>query len=89
MNIEGWLVDKPDTDLIFVAVSHVRPCYPEPSDASWTGPRKGQKRHRPHPKKANKHRRRKILKVGGAKDTIARENFQTTPTLGQTAPIFE
>ena len=41
-----------------------------------------------------KHRRRKILKVGGAKETIARalrarEKFQTTPTLGQTAPIFE
>ena len=34
------------------------------------------------------HRRRKILKVGGAKDTIAREKFQTTPTLGQTALIF-
>ena len=35
------------------------------------------------------HRRRKILKVGGAKDMIAREKLQTTPTLGQTAPIFE
>jgi len=30
------------------------------------------------------------LKVGGAKDLIAaREKFQTTPILGQTAPIFE
>jgi len=29
------------------------------------------------------------LKVGGAKDIVAREKFQTTPTSGQTAPIFE
>ena len=39
------------------------------------------------------HRRRKILKVGGAKDMIAcakrARKFQTMPTLGQTAPIFE
>ena len=34
------------------------------------------------------HRRRKILKVGGAEDMTAREKFQTTPTLGQTAPLF-
>ena len=33
-------------------------------------------------------RRRKILKVGGLKIRL-REKFQTTPTLGQTAPIFE
>jgi len=26
-NIEAQLVDKPDTDSIFVAVSRVRPCY--------------------------------------------------------------
>jgi len=41
-NIEARLVDKPDTDSIFVAVSPVWPCYPELSDASWTGPRKGK-----------------------------------------------
>ena len=39
------------------------------------------------------HRRRKILKVGGAKDMIAHAKrariFQTTPTLGQTTLIFE
>ena len=41
--------------------------------------------------KAQYHRRRKILKVEGAKDTIAREaraNFSITPTWGQTTPIF-
>ena len=38
---------------------------------------------------AHKHRRRNIVKVGGAKDMIVREKFQTVPTLGQTAPIFE
>ena len=53
-NIEARLVDKPDTDLIFVAVNRVRPCYPELSDASWTGARKGCKRHRLHLKKAAK-----------------------------------
>ena len=46
MNIEARLVDKPDTDSIFVAVSRVWPCYPEVSDASWTGPMKGRKRRR-------------------------------------------
>ena len=39
------------------------------------------------------HRRRKILKVGGLKICLsarsAREKFQTTPILGQTAPICE
>ena len=34
------------------------------------------------------HRRRKILKVGGAEYPIAREKFTTTPTLCQTTPIF-
>jgi hypothetical protein len=34
------------------------------------------------------HRRRKILKVGGAEDVIARENYMTTPTLCQTTPIL-
>jgi len=37
-------------------------------------------------------RRRKILKVGGAKDIVAREapaKIKTMLTSGQTAPIFE
>jgi len=42
--------------------------------------------------KSFSHRRRKMLKVGRAKDMIACEAhtkiFQTTPTLGQTAPIL-
>ena len=45
-NIEARLVDKPDTDSIFVTVSRVWPCYPELSDASWTGPRKDRMRRR-------------------------------------------
>ena len=28
-NVEAWLVDQPDADSIFVAVSRMRPCYPE------------------------------------------------------------
>ena len=34
------------------------------------------------------HKRKKILKVRGAEDKRAHENFTTTPTLGQTVPIF-
>ena len=33
-------MDHPYVDLIFVAVSRVRPCYPELSNLSWTGSKK-------------------------------------------------
>ena len=36
-NVEARLVDHPDADPIFVAVSRVRPCYPELSNLTWTG----------------------------------------------------
>ena len=35
--IEARLVDHPDVDPIFVAISTVRPCYPELLNVTWTG----------------------------------------------------
>ena len=47
-NAEVKLVDKPDTDAIFVALNRVRLCYPELPSKSWSGttlrrPRKSNK----------------------------------------------
>lgn len=46
-NAEVQLIEKPSDPTIFVALSRVRKCYPEiPSNASWTGRKKRNKRKR-------------------------------------------
>jgi hypothetical protein len=46
-NAEVQLIEKPSDPTLFVAISHLRRCYPEiPSDASWTGRHKKAKRKR-------------------------------------------
>ena len=47
-NAEDKLVDKPDSDPIFVALNRVRLCYPELPSKSWSG----QKPKRSHTKKS-------------------------------------
>ena len=52
-NVEARLVDHPDADPIFVAVSRVRPCYPELSNLTWTGSKKRKRRAARSPKPAS------------------------------------
>ena len=47
-NAEVKLIDKPDSDPIFVALNRVRLCYPELPSKSWSG----QKSKRSHTKKS-------------------------------------
>ena len=42
--IEITLIDHPSDPYIFVSLSHVRPCYEEMEDWSWTGPRRKRQR---------------------------------------------
>ena len=43
-NVEVHLVDQPKGDSIFVALDHVRRCYSEQGDVTWTGPKRKHRR---------------------------------------------
>ena len=45
-NVEVRLVDAPTDEPIFVNLNQVHLCYPEQSDKTWTGPKRGRKKHR-------------------------------------------
>ena len=49
-NAEVELIEKPSDPPLFVSISRLRRCYPEMSDTSWTGRKKGRrtKRHPSH-----------------------------------------
>ena len=42
-NTEAQLIEKPGDPSLFVALSRLRRCYPEMTDASWTGRKKRSK----------------------------------------------
>ena len=41
-NAEVTLIEKPDDPSLFVSINRLRRCYPEMSDTSWTGRKKGR-----------------------------------------------
>ena len=45
-NAEVQLIEKPEEPSLFVALSRLRRCYPEMTDASWTGRKKRNKTNR-------------------------------------------
>ena len=74
-NVEVQLIDKPDSDSIFVAHNRVRLCYPELPSESWSGPKSKRK-------SSSKQKSR----VRGDNAQAGRAN-QTTTNQSNTGPI--